>query len=433
MFPTSRIRRHLLSSWILATGTFGVLGLGACSNAPEADQRLSSAEQTAVAVLPADGVYDNASEGSPVFLIVQSAKTSLDIEIYEMNDPKFRAAVIEAKKRGVAVRVVMEPQPVGICDSFKEQAQAQQEENRKCTARKQIITELQTAGVQVVPFSKQLCAEGYRCYQHGKLIIADRFMAAMSTGNFNSSSFCNLDNNPETCNRDFTVVTRDTAAIRTLQASFDRDITGGTLRSPVVIDHKLTVSPNSSRDFLAFIDGAQKSLKIEAQYLREPTTNEAILRATKRGVKVEAVLASNCAFSTYLKDIDKDKLRTAYQPLLDAGVQMSFFTKANTINGRPAYMHAKVMIADDQRAWVGSINGSPTSLYGNREYGMFLSDAQSVGKLVNIFAGDFSSKHNEDLETNLTCAKDKSATSGSVSQEIQELQELELSAYADAI
>lgn len=408
LFP--KRARRLGLAWVPTSFIFASLVLGACAKEPQGARLNGDNAAQTTSTMPADGVYDNASDGSPVFPLVQYAKTSLDIEIYEMNDPKFRAAVLGAKKRGVDVRIVIEPQPVGVCNSFADQVQ--QEENQKCTNRKNLIAELENAGIKVVPFSKQLCAEGYRCFQHGKLMIVDRSVALMSTGNFNSSSFCNLENNPETCNRDYTVVTRDQQALNTLQASFDRDLSGGTLRSPVMISSSLTVSPNSSKEFLGFIDGAQKSLKIQAQYLREPTVNEAIMRARQRGVKVQAVIASACSFSTYLDEQEKEKLRAVYQPMLDAGVEMTFFTKANTLNGRPAYMHAKLMIADDQRAWVGSINGSPTSLYGNREYGMFFSNGEWVGKLVNIFASDFSSQQNEVFETNLTCEKEKALTSG---------------------
>src|SRR5688572_1377448 len=63
--------------------------------------------------------YENASS-SPIFKLIQSAKSSLDIEIYEIEDTQVHRAILKAMDRGVRVRVVQESEAVGSkCPVFE--------------------------------------------------------------------------------------------------------------------------------------------------------------------------------------------------------------------------------------------------------------------------------------------------------------------------
>jgi len=63
------------------------------------------------------------------------------------------------------------------------------------------------------------------------------------------------------------------------------------------------------------------------------------------------------------------------------GVEVRFLTFLDN--------HAKLMIADDQAAFVGSENFSWTSLEENREVGVVLTDGAAVGALVDAFETDW--------------------------------------------
>src|SRR5208283_1682371 len=113
-----------------------------------------------------------------------------------------------------------------------------------------------------------------------------------------------------------------------------------------------------------FIDSANTSIDIETQYLKDPDLNEAIVRAAKKGVKVNVTVASVCAFG---KPSTSEAAATQriYSAFDEAGISTSMFNSSNKINGKKGYLHAKTMIVDGNRAWMGSENGSSESLTQN--------------------------------------------------------------------
>jgi cardiolipin synthase len=52
-------------------------------------------------------------------------------------------------------------------------------------------------------------------------------------------------------------------------------------------------------------------------------------------------------------------------------------------------MHAKLILADTQRAFVGSQNFSAVSLDANRKVGVIVSDAAVVTQLASVAQGDW--------------------------------------------
>jgi hypothetical protein len=156
-------------------------------------------------------VYDNAGQNFiPALNLVSTAKTSIDIEIYEMKDPTFLNAVLDAAKRGVRVRIVKDPNPfanVGpdgltlSCEWFNPNTARDEPD---CAPQRTFVKNARAFGAQIVPFNKaQLCDKDATspkptCFEHGKLIVADGKRALISTGNFNPENLCNLTQNPAT-------------------------------------------------------------------------------------------------------------------------------------------------------------------------------------------------------------------------------------------
>lgn len=54
------------------------------------------------------------------------------------------------------------------------------------------------------------------------------------------------------------------------------------------------------------------------------------------------------------------------------------------------YMHAKLILADNVKAYIGSVNFSTQSLDQNRELGIILTQSQSIQTLASIFESDWS-------------------------------------------
>ena len=82
------------------------------------------------------------------------------------------------------------------------------------------------------------------------------------------------------------------------------------------------------------------------------------------------------------------------------------FNASNLINGKKGYLHAKTIIVDGQRAWVGSENGSTQSLTENREYGLIFDQPEWVNTVKRVADSDHKSPDAETWQQSLTCLKD---------------------------
>jgi phosphatidylserine/phosphatidylglycerophosphate/cardiolipin synthase-like enzyme len=352
--------------------------------------------------------YENSS-GTPLLTLLSNAHTSIDIEIYEMDDPLVMTAIKAASDRGVHLRIVKEDKPVGAsCRVFEAKSA---KDSASCSAQKDLVIYVQHGGGQYVPFkTATLCAvAGSTCYEHGKIVIVDGNQTLISTGNFNTSNLCNKKEHPDACNRDYSVVSSDLSVISTVSQFFNNDLVGSTYNVSDILNHvptqKVTVSPLSLKPLLAFIASAQTKIQVQNQYLKDTDINQALMDAVKRGVQVEIMVASACSFGKPTAGEIKawNKIYTAFDA---AGVKSRIFTRNIQVNGVAGYLHAKAIVVDGVHAWVGSVNGSVTSITNNREYGVFLDDVPEVSKLKVFMDQDFASPYGESWQDSAACAHD---------------------------
>ncbi|MBC7386586.1 MAG: hypothetical protein H7301_10570 [Cryobacterium sp.] len=384
-------------------------------------------------------LYDNGREGSPIINMIQDARESIDVEIYMMNDLRVQDAFLRAAhgtptRKPVKVRILIEPHPYGdSCDIFGKRMSAASNDpaddktgTADCRNLKSFKRALEKLGGEMHPFNKELCGNGSAsgggvdqtitsCLQHGKVIVFDKTVALMSTGNFNASSFCDTKQNPAACNRDFTLVMTKKAPVNNLITVFERDWIGqpyNIKRSlPRAAFNALTVSPFSMAPIIGLIQSARTSIQITEQYLKDPTMNRALLAAAKSGVKVQVLVTSFCAFGAPEKSV-KEALQLNYGAFEAAGIETRAFTSAMRIGGQPGYQHAKAIIVDADRpgaanAWVGSVNGSTQSLTRNREFGLLFNDPKPLTKLYASFRADFTDPNSETWQESLMCLKDR--------------------------
>jgi cardiolipin synthase len=99
---------------------------------------------------------------------------------------------------------------------------------------------------------------------------------------------------------------------------------------------------------------------------------DALSAAARRGVAVTVVLT----------DDDEDASELA--ELAAAGVTVRLLPDRSSV----LYIHAKVIVADGSRAFVGSENFSSASLERNRELGVVLSDPAAAATLGAMIATD---------------------------------------------
>lgn len=352
-----------------------------------------------------EGVYENAS-GLPLIAMLDAAQDALDLEVYELHDTAVQAALRRALARGVRVRVVAEPAPLGsTCRPFEPLAAS---ETTECVRIKNLIADVRAAGGRYEPFAKEaLCEAPDRCLQHGKLILFDEQVALVSSGNFNATSLCRPDATSDRCNRDYTVVTQDAATTRALRAVFEADLFGQSYDLRATLENEaaqaLTVSPLARAPLLDFIASATRSIRIANQYFREPELNAALIAAAERGVRVRLLVSDFCAFGAP-NGAELARERDVYDAFERAGVESRVFTARTLVAGVPGYLHAKAIVVDDERAWVGSVNGSVQATSHNREFGLFFSEPAWVLALSQWLAADFGDAGSVSIREGLACA-----------------------------
>ncbi len=358
-----------------------------------------------------DRLYENAS-GAPQLAMIEQAKTSIDIEIYSMKDSSVFQALTRALDRGITLRIVQEPRPVADpCRVFDPPTQA---DEPKCREQKNFVGLVRSKGGRYEPFEKALCGPGDgsgMCYQHGKILIVDANLVAISTGNFDASSFCHREQGPSKCNRDYTVVSRDPKVVRAIRSVFEADLAKKTTDIPSILASapRVTVSPHSLAPILSFLNSAKKTIQIQNQYLKNPDVNAALIRAAQRGVRVFVMVVSACFFGRPDQNAVEHWTRI-YTAFDAAGIQTRVFNSSIQIGGLPGYLHAKAILIDSARAWVGSVNGSTTSLAANREYGIFSDEPAVVRDLGSLMYTDYVAPGAGTWRESLQCRPDHSAS-----------------------
>jgi len=357
-----------------------------------------------------------------------------------MTSHLLRRTLRDALRRGVKIRVVADPHPLGQqCPLFfptqnkkgmpnYRLAKINDEKSANdddCRDQRRLAHEIIAKQGIYTSFNKaELCPSGNHCFQHGKLAIIDDHIALLSSGNFDSSNLCELATNPlnakkvQRCNRDYSFVFNSSVseghvnAISLLKKIFEKDLSQKNYdlkmiltKAPTLNSPQVSVSPHSLEPLINFINTAEKTLLVQNQYMQHPKLNEALVNARKRGVQVSLSLASLCSFgmpSSYTIQ----KARNIFTSFDKVGIVSRFFSSQNLIRNHPGYMHAKAMVADGKRAWLGSNNGSLMSLSKNREFGVFFDDPADVKALEKSILQDLASPGNSSWQESIQCIKE---------------------------
>jgi hypothetical protein len=276
-----------------------------------------------------------------IYNFVDSATSSINVTIYELNDRTLENDLVAREKAGVDVRVILD--------------QAQKSYN---TAAANVLT---AGGVGVVWSSTAFT------YTHQKTITVDNDESYISTGNF--------DNTYYATSRDFGVFDTDSADVSAITAVFNADYAHTSI-TPSDGDDLVWSPTDSQTQLLNLINGAQHSLDIEQEEFSDTTLVSAVVAAEKRGVTVRVVVEDPSDYSSELNEV------TA------AGGKVTGYSSSTGF-----YIHAKTVIADygtsTAKAFVGSENFSSNSLNDNRELGLITTNAGVVSGLESAFDGDF--------------------------------------------
>ena len=108
--------------------------------------------------------------------------------------------------------------------------------------------------------------------------------------------------------------------------------------------------------------------------MNDPGIEQALANAEQHGVKVQVILPSPSGSGS---SSNSNGIATIKQ----GGVQVREDPRL--------YMHAKIIVVDGQKAFVGSENISTQSLDQNRELGILVSDASVMHTLEQTFQQDW--------------------------------------------
>ena len=300
---------------------------------------------TALMLMPESGA-------GPIVSLIGGAKSSVDLEIYQLQSPAAVAALVAAEQRGVTVRVMLEPKTVGAQNYT------------------QVKAVLAAAGISVQPTPPTFDAS--HNVDHAKFMVIDGKELVYGSGNMVRSG---LGGNraEEFDNRDFWI--RDTRATSVSEANkvFSADWARSSTSSTTF--NALVLTPDNANGALDdLIDGAQKRLYIYNQSLNDSTMLDKLVAAKNRGVDVRVLLGNQPGFGS---------APPANQPAIDqltgAGAAADYFTTH--------YLHGKVIITDDS-AFVGSQNFTSGGLDHNRELGEIFTSKTIVDTLAKQFQVD---------------------------------------------
>jgi phosphatidylserine/phosphatidylglycerophosphate/cardiolipin synthase-like enzyme len=273
---------------------------------------------------------------------IRNATRSIWLTMYLLTDRTIIHDLEYAHASGVQVRVILEPHPYGM----------QSDPNRSA------YNNLMAADIPVHWASPRFELT------HEKCMIVDGATAYIMTTNFTRSAF--------KTNREFDVVDHDARDVAALRALFSADWND---RPYAPRDPNLPVSPTDARPLLtALMGSARHTLDVYAEELQDRGMERALAAAARRGVRVRVILPAPSG-----QDHDAPGIAL----ITTAGAQVHRLSQSYL------YVHAKVIVVDGRRAFVGSENLSTASLDHNREVGVIVADPGAIQALESTFDGDW--------------------------------------------
>lgn len=295
-------------------------------------------------------VEPNAGD-SPITGAIHSAKKSVWLEIYELTDTNVIHALEDDANNGIDVRVMLEPHPFGASSPTR------------------VMDELKAAGAKVETSNPAFALT------HEKGMVIDNTTAYIMTSNFSRSGLGGYSNSSYD-NREYDIIDNNATDVQAVVAIFQADWNRTTAQFN---DPNLVVSPVNSRGaFTTLISSAHNTLLIEAEEMNDSMIEQAISAAASRGVHVEVILPSP-------KGSSYDSNSQGIANIKQSGVAVK--------EDSQHYMHAKIIVVDGQKAFVGSENISTQSFDQNRELGIIVSDSNVLNTLQQTFQQDWNASN----------------------------------------
>lgn len=289
----------------------------------------------------------------PILDAINHAEACLRIKMFLFSDTQLLRAVIAAHRRGVNVRIMLNPE--------RRSGKKENTESRKL---------LSDAGIEVQDSNPAFDVT------HEKSMVVDDKSAFIQSLNWETRNL--------TETRDYAVVTSHSHEVGEVIECFDADWTRQTF-NPGEHPHLIWCIGNGRQRIGQFIDDAKESLWVQNERYQDPVIIERLVRAKMRGVNVHVLARPP-------HKLKKEKLAEAVGGLRimdDVGIKVH---KLKSLK-----LHAKLLFADRARAIVGSINLAPGSFDSRRELAIEVRDQNVTDRLHVIAHHDWKNSHCLDL------------------------------------
>jgi len=287
-----------------------------------------------------------------ILAAIDGASRTLRVKMFAFSDPALLKAVFAAKRRGVTVRVMLNP--------ARRSGEEVNQDTRKALARARIEVKNANPAFDLT---------------HEKSMVVDDATAFVTSFNWTTRNLIET--------RDYGIVTQRPSEVAEITACFEADWQ----RQAFVPgdESHLIWCPGSGRDRICrFIDEARHRLFVQNERFQDMVIIERLIRAAHRGVKVDVMAGPP-------HTLKRNKLVEGVGGLRimdDVGIKVHRLKHLR--------LHAKMLLADGVAAIVGSINFAAGSLDGRRELAIEVRDRDVVKRLHKVVRHDW--RHSQPLD-----------------------------------
>ncbi len=300
---------------------------------------------TRLLVQPDDGV-------AAVRQFIESAQSSLLIKQFTFTEESLIQAAVDRRAAGVHVRVMLNPARSG-----------------GDRANDETFELFQNAGIAVQWSNPKFYVT------HEKSIVVDGAWALVATFNLCTKYF--------TQTRDYGIITGHPQHVQQIIEVFDADWQHRDW-VPTIYAGLLWSNSNSRYHMAQFIDSAGHRLDVQHPKYVDAVILDRLVSAAERGVKVHVL----CGGRHGISDWDVLDTFASLRTLRRFGVKVH---KQKNLR-----VHAKLLIADNENALVGSMNIDRSSFDLRRELGITTADPQVVQRLKGVFEADWTGSRQYD-------------------------------------
>jgi len=284
---------------------------------------------------------------------IEGANKSILIKMFLFSDPELIQAVIDAKLRGVKVKVMLNPS-----------RRNGEEENEDARTR------LEAAGIEVRDTNPSFIIT------HEKSMVVDGKLAFVKSLNWETKNF--------TETRDYAIVTSHPHEVEEIILCFEADWHRKDF-DPGEDARLIWCSLNGRERIARFIDQAKHTLFVQNERYQDLVIIERLVRAASRGVKVHVMVPPphTVKMNKIVEGVGGLRIMD------DVGIKIHKLKHLK--------LHGKMLLADGLRAIVGSINLAPGSFDHRRELAIEVHDDDVVERLQRIASHDWENSHPLDL------------------------------------